>query len=78
MEALQEARIRGIVVVLVTGRILSDLKRGPAIWISSMQSWPRMEQCSRFHKGRMRALGRPPPPALLDELCRRKVEFSIW
>jgi len=35
--AIGEARARGLVVALVTGRILSDLKRSPAISVSLMR-----------------------------------------
>ncbi|HVS09726.1 MAG TPA: HAD hydrolase family protein [Planctomycetota bacterium] len=74
--AIVEARTRGIVVVLVTGRILADLQR-------------RLREPSLFEAivaengallyfpgtGRSLALGRHPPQVFLDELRRRNVSF---
>lgn len=77
LEAIQEARALGIVVVLVTGRILSDLKRvgGDLNVFDAVVA--ENGAVLAFASGRTRVLGRPPPLALLDELCRDKVEFSV-
>lgn len=77
MEAIQEARARGIVVVLVTGRILSDLKKVAGDLRIFDAVVAENGAVLAFSNGQTRALGRPPPSALLDELCRHKVEFSV-
>jgi hydroxymethylpyrimidine pyrophosphatase-like HAD family hydrolase len=77
MEALQEARARGIVVVLVTGRILSDLKRVAGDLNVFDAVVAENGAVLEFSQGLMRVMGRPPPPALLEELCRHKVQFSV-
>jgi hydroxymethylpyrimidine pyrophosphatase-like HAD family hydrolase len=77
MEAIQEARARGIVVVLVTGRILSDLKKVAGDLNAFDAIVAENGAVLAFPNGRTRVLGRPPPPALMDELCRHKVEFSV-
>ncbi len=74
--AIVEARARGIVVIIVTGRILSDLKQvagdlgfvdavvaenGAVLAFPSRLTWP---------------IGHPPPQVFLDELRRRGVEFK--
>jgi hypothetical protein len=48
LEAIQEARSRRIVVVLVTGRILSDLKQAVGDLSFSTRWWPRTARFSRF------------------------------
>ena len=77
MQAIQETRARGIVVVLVTGRILSDLKKVAGDLNVFDAVVAENGAVLAFSNGRTRALGRPPPSSLLDELCRRKVEFSV-
>lgn len=77
MQAIQETRTRGIVVVLVTGRILSDLKKVAGDLNVFDAVVAENGAVLAFSNGRTRALGRPPPSSLLDELCRRKVEFSV-
>ena len=77
MEALQEARARGIVVVLVTGRILSDLKRVAGDLNVFDAVVAENGAVLEFSNGLMRVMGRPPPPALIEELCRHKVQFSV-
>ena len=75
--SIEEARARGIVVVLVTGRILSDLRQvagGLDIFDAVVAENGAV---LAFPGGRARVLGRSPPPALLDELCRQKVHFAI-
>lgn len=77
MQAIQEARASGIVVVLVTGRILSDLKKVAGDLNIFDAVVAENGAVLAFSNGRTRALGRPPPSSLLDELCRHKVEFSV-
>ncbi len=75
--AVIEARSRGIVIVLVTGRILDDLKRligdlsifdaivaenGAVLW---------------FLSGHSRLIGHPPPPGFLNELRRRNIAITV-
>ncbi len=74
--AIVEARARGIVVIIVTGRILSDLKQvagdlgfvgavvaenGAVLAFPGRLIWP---------------IGHPPPQVFLAELRRRGVEFK--
>ncbi len=77
LEALQEARARGIVVVLVTGRILSELKKVAGDLDIFDAVVAENGAVLAFPNGRTRVLGRPPPPALMDELCRLKVDFKF-
>jgi hydroxymethylpyrimidine pyrophosphatase-like HAD family hydrolase len=75
--SIKEARARGIVVVLVTGRILSDLRQvadGLDIFDAVVAENGAV---IAFPGGRTRVLGRSPTPALLDELCRQKVDFAL-
>jgi hydroxymethylpyrimidine pyrophosphatase-like HAD family hydrolase len=74
--AIVEARTHGIVVVLVTGRILADLQRRlrePSLFEAIVA-----ENGALLHfpgTGRSIALGRHPPQVFLDELRRRSVSF---
>jgi len=77
MEAIQDARARGIVVVLLTGRILSDLKQVAGDLNVFDAVVAENGAVLAFPNGRTRALGRPPPSALMDELCRLKVDFKF-
>lgn len=77
MEAIQEARARGIVVVLVTGRILSELRKVAGDLGIFDAVVAENGAVLSFPNGRTRALGRPPPRALMDELCRLKVDFKF-
>ncbi len=76
LEALQEARARGIVVVLVTGRILSELRKAAGDLDIFDAVVAENGAVLAFPNGRTRVLGRPPPPALMDEFCRLKVDFK--
>lgn len=73
--AIREARACGIVVVLVTGRILSDLHR--VLKEDDLFDAIVAENGAvlAFPSGRTRALGRPPSPEFLSELCDRRVEI---
>jgi hydroxymethylpyrimidine pyrophosphatase-like HAD family hydrolase len=77
LEAIAEARERGITVVLVTGRIVNDLRR----------VFDRLDLFDAvvaengavlaFPNGRTMVLGRSPSPALLAELRRLNVDFAF-
>jgi hydroxymethylpyrimidine pyrophosphatase-like HAD family hydrolase len=77
MQAIQETRARGIVVVLVTGRILSDLKKVAGDLNIFDAVVAENGAVLALPNGRTRLLGRPPPPALLEELCRHKIDFTV-
>jgi hydroxymethylpyrimidine pyrophosphatase-like HAD family hydrolase len=77
MQAIQETRARGIVVVLVTGRILSDLKKVAGDLNVFDAVVAENGAVLAFSNGRTQTLGRPPPSSLLDELCLQQVEFSV-
>ena len=77
LEAIQEARARGIVVAVVTGRILSDLKKVAGDLDIFDAVVAENGAVLAFPNGRKRVLGRPPPPALMDELCRLNVDFKL-
>lgn len=76
-EAIREARARGIVVVLVTGRILSELQSVAGDLDIFDAVVAENGAVLAFPNRRTRVLGRPPTPALLDELCRLKVDFKF-
>jgi hydroxymethylpyrimidine pyrophosphatase-like HAD family hydrolase len=76
--AIGRAREAGLTVIIVTGRILGDLRRvcgdlsfADAIVAENgaVVAFPR--------SGRSTALHVPPPPAFLDELRKRDVQFEI-
>jgi len=73
--AIIEARARGIVVVLVTGRILADLERllGDLSFFDAVVA--ENGAVLSFLSGHSRLIGQPPPAAFLEELRRRGVEF---
>ena len=77
LDAIREARSRGIAVILVTGRILSDLRR--VLPENELFDGIVAENGAvlAFPSGRTRALGRAPSRALLDELCRRDVTVDF-
>jgi hypothetical protein len=75
--AIMEVRARGIVTVLVTGRILADLKlaAGGLEFVDAVVA--ENGAVLAFLNGHTRLLGQPPPQAFLDELRRRRIEFSL-
>lgn len=75
--AIEEARERGIVVVLVTGRILADWRRVAGGMKCFDAVVAENGAVLAFPGGRTRVLGRPPPPSLLDELWKRNVDFAV-
>jgi hydroxymethylpyrimidine pyrophosphatase-like HAD family hydrolase len=75
--SIEEARARGIAVVLVTGRILSDLRQVAGSLDVFDAVVAENGAVLAFPGGRTRVLGRSPPAALLDELRRQRVDFAI-
>ena len=75
-DAMGEARARGIVVVLVTGRILSDLREqlGEFGFVDAVVA--ENGAVLAFPNGQPRLLGDPPPQVFLDELRRRGIEHK--
>jgi hydroxymethylpyrimidine pyrophosphatase-like HAD family hydrolase len=73
--AITEARARGIVVVLVTGRILSDLRQaaGGIEFVDAVVA--ENGAVLAFPNGQSRLIGHLPPQVFLDELRRRGIEF---
>jgi hypothetical protein len=73
--AILEARARGIVAVLATGRILSDLRQaaGNLEFVDAVVA--ENGAVIAFPNGQSRLLGRLPPQVFLDELRRRGVGF---
>jgi len=77
LDAIREARSRGVVVILVTGRILSELERvlpEPGIFDAIVAENGAL---LAFPSGRTRALARPPSRALLNELHRLGVDCKF-
>ena len=73
--AIAEARARGIVVILVTGRILADLKRvaGDLQFIDAAVA--ENGAVLAVPNGHSWLVGHPPPPVFLEELRRREIDF---
>lgn len=72
--AIAEARARGIVVVIVTGRILSDLKQaaGDLGFVDAVVA--ENGAVLAFPNGQTSLNGHSPPQVFLDELRRRGIE----
>ncbi len=75
--AIGEARARGLLVALVTGRILSDLKQvaGDLGFVDAVIA--ENGAVLAFPNGYSRLIGQPAPALLLQELRRRGVEFTM-
>lgn len=75
--AIQEARARGIIVVLVTGRILSELARlaGDLQFLDAVVA--ENGAVLYLPSGHLRLMSRPPSHAFLEELRRRRIEFTV-
>src|SRR5579863_2743395 len=75
--AIGEARTRGIAVVIVTGRILSELKQvaGDLQFVDAVVA--ENGAVLDFPNGHSRLLGNPPPAAFLEELRRLNLEFKV-
>ena len=74
--AIGEARAHGITVVIVTGRILSDLNRvvGDLHFVDAIVA--ENGAVLALPNGNMRLLGEAPPSNFLDELRQRRIEFT--
>lgn len=72
--AIMEARARGIVVVIVTGRILSELKQvaGDLGFVDAVVA--ENGAVLAFPNGHTWLIGHPPPQPFLDELRRLGIE----
>ena len=75
LEAIQEARARQIVVLLVTGRSLSELRRVLPEQDLFDAVVAENGAVLAFPNGRTRVLGRPPSRELLNDLYQRGVSF---
>lgn len=75
--AIEEAQARGIVVVLVTGRILSDLRTAAGDLSCFDAVVAENGAVLSFPSGRTRLLGRPPSSPLMEELHKLKVDFAV-
>ena len=75
--AIVEVRARGIVVIIVTGRILSDLKRvaGNLDFVDAVVA--ENGAVLSFPNGQTRLVGHRSPQAFLDALCRRGIQFQL-
>lgn len=75
--AVKEAQTRGIVVILVTGRVLADVQRV----LPEHQLFDAIVAENgavlAFPKTPMRRLTHPPSQVLLDELCAREVAVGF-
>ena len=73
--AIGDVRSHGIAVVIVTGRILSDLQRvaGPLDFVDAVVA--ENGAVLAFANGYSRLIGRPAPRVFLEELRRRRIEF---
>jgi hydroxymethylpyrimidine pyrophosphatase-like HAD family hydrolase len=77
VSAIRDTRARGVVVVLVTGRTLFDLR--PLLSKEVLFDVIVVENGAvlAFSNGMTRLLGHSPPQALLDELRHHHVDFSF-
>ncbi len=75
--AIVAARARGIVVVIVTGRILSDLKQaaGDLGFVDAVVA--ENGAVLAFPSGQTWLIGHPPSQPFLDELRRQGIEFKM-
>ena len=77
LEAVKEAQARGIVVILVTGRITADLRRvlsNPELFDAIVSENGAVLS---FPDAPRRLLTHPPSQLLLDELCARQVQVDF-
>jgi hydroxymethylpyrimidine pyrophosphatase-like HAD family hydrolase len=74
--AIDEVRSRGIAVVVVTGRILSDLRKAAGDFDFADAVVAENGAVLAFPDGNSRLIGQPPPPIFLEELRRRGIDFT--
>jgi hydroxymethylpyrimidine pyrophosphatase-like HAD family hydrolase len=76
--AIAEVRARGIVVLLVTGRILDDLRRvaGGLRFVDAIVA-ENGAVLAFPASGHSTVIGRPPVPAFLEELRRRGIRIEV-
>jgi hydroxymethylpyrimidine pyrophosphatase-like HAD family hydrolase len=76
-DAIEQARRRGLVVVIVTGRILSDLRAvaGNLDFVDGIVA--ENGAVVFLPNGYTTALGQVPPPSLLTELTNQGVKFQV-
>jgi len=74
--AIKEARGRGIVVIIVTGRILSELRKavGDLDFVDAVVA--ENGAVLAFPNGQSRVTGHLPPQVFFDELRRNGIEFK--
>ena len=75
-DALGEVRARGIAVVIVTGRILSDLQRVAGELHFADAVVAENGAVLAFPNGHSWLIGRPPEAVFVDELRRRGIAFT--
>jgi hypothetical protein len=74
--AIADARARGIVVILVTGRILADLKQVAGDLQFADAVVAENGAVLAFPNGHSWLIGHPSPPEFLEELHRRGIAFA--
>ncbi|MEO8409839.1 MAG: HAD hydrolase family protein [Propionivibrio sp.] len=76
-EAIRKARQRGVVVVIVTGRILSELRQvaGCLDFVDGVVA--ENGAVAALPNGHTVLLGRPPPLALITHLAERGIDFKV-
>jgi hydroxymethylpyrimidine pyrophosphatase-like HAD family hydrolase len=76
-KAIADVRARGIVVILVTGRILDDLRRVASdLYFIDAVVAGNGAVIEFPESGYSRVLGQPPPEVLLNELRREGISFA--
>jgi len=75
-DAIREVRSREIAVIIVTGRILSELRRvaGELDFVDAVVA--ENGAVLAFPDGHSRLIGQPPPPIFLGELRSRGIQFT--
>lgn len=76
-EAIHQARQRGVLVVIVTGRILSELRNvaGCLDFVDGVVA--ENGAIVNLPNGHTILLGRPPPMSLITKLTRRGIDFKV-
>ena len=75
-DAIAEVRSRGIAVIIVTGRILSDLQRVAGDLHFADAVVAENGAVLAFPNGHSWLIGRPPEPVFVDELRHRGIAFT--